>query len=167
MTLTMDVEVRAVREGRWWVLHLAGGGTTQARTLTQVESMVADYVSLTHDVPLDAVSVTITDIDPGPGLAQALTAAREAQADAMRAQERAASRVRALARTLLERGLSGAEIAIVLGVSKQRVSQLIAVPTPTSVSTASVDGSVDGRAAGRPRPTRTGTSRGALTSGSA
>ena len=159
MTETMDVEVRAVREGRWWVLHIDGGGTTQARTLTQVESMVADYLSLTRDVPPDTVHVTITDIDPGPGLADALTAARAAQADAVRAQEKAAARVRALARTMLERGLSGAEIAIVLGVSKQRVSQLITVPSTTSVSTT--------EAAARSQPALTGPSVGALTSGSA
>ncbi|HST86454.1 MAG TPA: hypothetical protein VLL08_32250 [Kineosporiaceae bacterium] len=130
MTETVNVEVQAVREGRWWVLHITGGGTTQARTLTQVEAMVADYVGLNRDVPAGAVRVTITDIDPGAGLGGALAAAREAQADAVRAQEQAAVKVRALAKTLRERGLSGAEIAIVMGVSKQRVSQLTAAATP-------------------------------------
>lgn len=132
MTETIDVEVQAVREGRWWVLRIAGGGTTQARTLTQVETMVADYVALMREVPTDTVRVTITDIDPGAGLGDALTAAREAQANAVRAQEEAAAKVRALAKTLRERGLSGVEIAIVMGVSKQRVSQLTAVAGPAS-----------------------------------
>jgi hypothetical protein len=135
MTRTIDVEVRAVREGRWWVVHIAGGGTTQARTLTQVEAMVADYVGLTRDIPAEEVYVRITDIDPGAGLADALTAARQAQADAVVAQEKAAARVRSLAKTLRERGLSGVEIALVLGVSKQRVSQLTAMPATMAVDT--------------------------------
>jgi DNA-directed RNA polymerase specialized sigma subunit len=93
--------------------------------------MVADYVSVTREVPAEKIRVTITDIDPGAGLTEALADARQAQADAVLAQEKAAARVRALAKALVERGLSGVEIALVLGVSKQRVSQLTAAPTTT------------------------------------
>jgi hypothetical protein len=140
MARTLEVEVRAVRVGRWWELHITGIGTTQARTLTQVEAMVADYVSVTREVPVTDVHVTITDIDPGDGLADALTAARQAQAEAVLAQEKAAARIRALARTLRERVLSGIEIALVLGVSKQRVSQLTAMPAPAAVLTSGSTG---------------------------
>lgn len=125
---TVTVEVRAEREGRLWVLHIADGGVTQARSLGEIEAMVADYVSLTRDVPAERVRVILTQVDPGGGLGDEIAAARRAQADAALAQEDSAARVRKMARDLRDRGLTGVEIAAVLGVSKQRVSQLTAAP---------------------------------------
>jgi DNA-directed RNA polymerase specialized sigma subunit len=124
----VNIEVRAEREGRLWVLHLSDGGVTQARSLGEIEAMVIDYASVTLQAEAAAVHVTVTNIDPGNGLKEEIAAARKAQAEAARAQESAANRVRSIARALKNDGLSGMEIATVLGVSKQRVSQLIAEP---------------------------------------
>lgn len=131
---TVTVEVRAEREGRLWVLYLADGGVTQARNLGEVEAMVADYVSLTRSVPAESVRVTLTQVDPGGGLSAEIAASRQAQAEAAQAQENAAVRVRKTAKALRDRGLTGVEIAAVLGVSKQRVSQLTAAPTTSTAA---------------------------------
>jgi hypothetical protein len=120
----VQVQVRAVREGRLWVLHLSDGGITQARRLGEVEDMVIDYVSLIRGIDPAQVQVAVTGIDPGDGLNEEITAVRAAQVEATRAQEAAAARLRQTAHALRAKGLTGGEIAQVLGVSKQRVSQL-------------------------------------------
>jgi hypothetical protein len=107
-----------------WVLHLDDGGVTQARHLGEIEDMVTDYVTLMRGLDPERVRVMVTGVDPGDGLGAEISAVRTAQAEAARAQEVAAVRLRRTARALREKGLTGSEIAQVLGVSKQRVSQL-------------------------------------------
>ena len=53
---------------------------------------------------------------------------REGRASADAASRFAAERTRALASRLVADGLNGAEVAMVLGVTPQRVSQLVAAP---------------------------------------
>jgi hypothetical protein len=118
-----QVKVRAVREGRLWVLHLEDG-VTQVRNLGDVEAMVADYVSLLRGIPAEDIEVDLVEIDPGADLAQEVDAARKAQKAAATAMEAAAGRVRQAALDLKRRGLTGVEVGRVLGVSPQRVSQL-------------------------------------------
>lgn len=120
------VKVRAVREGRLWVLHLADGGVTQVRRLNQIDGAVADYVSLMRDVPAGEVRVEVTEVDPGSDLVQAVNTAKAAQQAAVKATETAAALIRDAASTMKSRGLTGVEVATVLGVSPQRVSQLMA-----------------------------------------
>lgn len=120
------VKVRAVREGRLWVLHLENGGATQVRALSDVEGMVADYVSLLEGVPAESVRVDLVAVDPGEGAAVVVEAAKSAQHTAARAVENAAVLMREAVAELKGRGLSGVEAARVLGVSPQRISQLAA-----------------------------------------
>ncbi|MDQ1292189.1 MAG: hypothetical protein QG608_66 [Actinomycetota bacterium] len=119
-----EIRVSAEREGRLWVLRLEDGGVTQARHLGEVEDMVTDYVAVMRGLDPQTIHVTVTAIDPGDGLGEEITAARQAQAKAAEAQEAAAAHLRRTARALRDQGLTGPEIAVVLGVSKQRVSQL-------------------------------------------
>ena len=60
-----------------------------------------------------------------PAATQAADAAREAVAEAERALRAAAARSRQVARQLKQEGLSGRDIAAILHVSAQRVSQLL------------------------------------------
>ena len=86
--------------------------------------MVRDYIeTLTdHDTADDAV-----DIQPqvGNGLDEAAYAAREALAEDEHALRAAAARSRQVAQRLSQQGLSGRDIAVILHVSAQRVSQLL------------------------------------------
>jgi thioesterase domain-containing protein len=131
---TTRVEVRVEREGRLWVLRISGVGVTQARHLREVERMVADYVAIMRGVDPAAVDVTVKGINPGAALAADIAAARQAYADAAAAQAAAATQWREVAAALRGQGLTVAEIATVLEVSPQRVSQL--VPARRSVSRA-------------------------------
>lgn len=135
------VRVRAVREGRLWVLHLDGGGVTQVRRLNQIDGAVADYVSLMRDVPAGEVRVEVTEVDPGSDLTHAVSTAKAAQQAAVKATETAAALIRDVASTMKSRGLSGVEVATVLGVSPQRVSQLTAPRSGRPAGRVEVDAS--------------------------
>jgi DNA-directed RNA polymerase specialized sigma24 family protein len=116
-----------VRARRWkhgWELHVDGVGVTQSRNLDGAEQMVRDYIeTLTdHDTAGDGV---IIQPEVGSGLDEAAKAAREAVTEAEQALRAAAARSRQVARQLRDEGLSGRDIAAILHVSAQRVSQLL------------------------------------------
>jgi DNA-directed RNA polymerase specialized sigma subunit len=121
------VTTYTVRAKRWkhgWELHIDGIGVTQSRNLSGAEQMVRDYIeTLTdHDTGDDAV---VIQPEVGGGLDQAADAARKAIAEAEQALRAAAARSRQVARQLKQEGLSGRDIAAILHVSAQRVSQLL------------------------------------------
>lgn len=116
--------VRATRWTHGWELHIDGVGVTQSRNLDGAEQMVRDYIeSLTgRDTGGDEVTI---EPEVGGGLDEATRAAREAVAAADHTVREAAAQSRKVARDLKECGLSGRDIAFILGVSAQRVSQLL------------------------------------------
>lgn len=116
--------VLAKRWAHGWELHIAGVGVTQSTGLRDAELMVRDYIALDTGEAPDSFEVVITP-QLGHGLDEETRAAREAVAEAEEARREAAVRSRAAARRLHEAGLSGRDIAVVLGVSPQRVSQLL------------------------------------------
>lgn len=116
-------QVTARRWERGWELHIDGVGVTQCRRLTEAEEMVKDYLALDTGADPDSFDVVIT-----PVVDADVAETRHAVEAAMRAQRMAAARSRATARRLRALGLSGREIALVLGVSPQRVSQLSKEP---------------------------------------
>ena len=116
-------EVRARRWKHGW-RHIAGIGVTQSRSLAEAETMVRDYVETLTGVDASGAQVVVTP-EVGDGLDEQARAAREAVADADRATRAAAARSRKVARDLKQAGLSGRDIAAILKVSAQRVSQLL------------------------------------------
>lgn len=120
--------VRAKRWEHGWELHIDGVGVTQSRTLWDAEMMAHDLISRRKGVPADSFGITITP-EIGGGLDERTRAAREAVTSADRAQRAAAVQSREAARQLRRAGLSGRDIAKVLGVSPQRVSQLLKTGT--------------------------------------
>jgi predicted transcriptional regulator len=128
------VKSYTVAARRWrhgWELHIDGVGVTQSHGLGDAEAMVRDYIALEFDVPEDSFAVTITP-EIGEGLDEDV---RETRAEVQRAaeiQKAAAERARSVARRLKAKGLTGQDVARILGVSPQRVSQLLASKTATS-----------------------------------
>lgn len=118
-------EVLARRWARGWELHIADLGVTQSPNLTGAEKMVREYIALALDLDDETgFEVHITP-EVNPQITQHLNAARKATMEAERAQRQAAVQMRQVAREMVGVGLSGNDIAKVLNVSKQRVSQLI------------------------------------------
>jgi len=117
--------VRAKRWAHGWELHIDGVGVTQSRSLGEAEQIVRDYIETLTDHDTAGEQVTITP-EIGHGLDEAIRAAREAVAAADRARRDAAARLRQVARAMRQdAGLSGRDIASILHVSAQRVSQLL------------------------------------------
>ena len=116
--------VRATRWDHGWELDIEDVGGTQSHTLNDAEDMVRDYIRLALDVAADAFDVTIIP-DVGEDLVEKAQVAKEATAAAEQMRDAAARSAREVARRLSEKGLRGKEIAIILGVSNQRVSQLL------------------------------------------
>jgi predicted XRE-type DNA-binding protein len=123
--------VTARRSQGWWALEVTGDGLdypayTQTRRLDQAEGMARDLLALHFDI--SAADVGELEIMPvlDTALADELTQTRHAreQADKLRAD--ATAQTRLTAQHLREQGLAQRDISILLGVSHQAVSQLLA-----------------------------------------
>jgi DNA-directed RNA polymerase specialized sigma subunit len=113
---------------RWtngWELHVEGEGVTQVRTLADAEDQVRDYLETLHEASASAAQVVVfVDLD---GYEREVYAARIASAEAQEALRDAAERSRKVAWALRhEKGMSVTDTAAVMGISRGRVSQLLA-----------------------------------------
>jgi hypothetical protein len=124
----LNVEVTARRWEHGWELHVSDGRESlvvlPTRRLSAAERTVRDFVVEHEGVSPRSVEVRIT-VTLGAALDAEIAAVRAAVEQAERTQRATAARSRALALRLRDFGLSGADIAVVLGVSPQRVSQLM------------------------------------------
>jgi hypothetical protein len=122
-----DKTTYAVTAKRWkrgWELHIDGIGVTQSRTLSDADAMVRDYITIDTGAVPGSFDVEIIP-EVTKELDRQAREARRAVIAAEKAQKAAAVRSREVARGLKGIGLSGREIAVVLRVSPQRVSQLL------------------------------------------
>lgn len=125
--------VLAKRWKRGWELHIEGVGVTQSKTLNDAEEMVRDYIRLDTGAAPGSFDVEIIP-EVSHELDRQVREARRAVIAAEKAQKAAAARSREVARGLKNVGLSGREIAVVLRVSPQRVSQLLRRKVATSIT---------------------------------
>lgn len=121
--MTKTYEVVAKRWRRGWELHIAGVGVTQSRSLADAEEMARDYIASDLDLPEGSFNVRITP-EVGNGVDEKVRRTRAQISAAARAQSTAAESSRSLVRELKGLGLSGKDMAAVLGITPQRVSQL-------------------------------------------
>jgi len=121
-------EVHAKRWSRGWELYIDGVGVTQSHGLADAAGMARSYIAMTKNVQADSLRIDVVP-EVGDGLDQAATEAREAVRAAEEAQRGAAARSRSVARQLKEMGLTGKDIASLLHLSPQRVSQLLRPPS--------------------------------------
>jgi predicted RNase H-like HicB family nuclease len=118
----------ATRSGDWWAITIPElpGAFSQCKRLNQVEAMAREVIALMLDSdPADVGDVEV-DVHLPDQLADDLAALRrserladDARHAATHAQRRAAGQLRAA-------GLSVRDIGRLLGVSHQRVSQILA-----------------------------------------
>lgn len=113
---------------RWehgWELILDDEGATQVRTLDKAADQVRDYLD-TLDPDVDHSGWNVNIVPELGELGERVREARTATAAAVKAQEEAAQSAREVARALRAAGLSVTDSAAILGVSRGRVSQLVA-----------------------------------------
>lgn len=113
---------------RWehgWELHVEGVGVTQAKSLHSAARMAREYISLVEGIS-DESTIDVQILPKiGAALGREVIAARKAVHELGERQRKVAALSRATAKDLAGAGLSGADIAVVLNVSPQRVSQLL------------------------------------------
>ena len=118
---------RAVRSGDWWAITIPDlkGVHSQARRLDQAATMARAAISLFLDVAIDSFEVTVVPVLPTAIQAQ-VDRARAVRGEAEGLQREAATATARAARELV----SGAKLTVreagqVLGLSHQRVAQLL------------------------------------------
>ncbi len=119
-----EYRVRATPWAYGWELDIPGVGVTQSRNLRAAEAIVRDYIRLDLG-KAEAAKCRVTIVPTIEGATVDIDNIRSLQSQAERMQAEAASASRALAARLRNAGATGADIAHLLGVSAQRVSQLL------------------------------------------
>jgi predicted XRE-type DNA-binding protein len=126
----MTRETYTVHARRWengWELHIQGPrveGVTQARGLRSAERMARDYIALELEEPASSFDVKIVP-EVGGFLGDLIKDAKTAISLAAEKANEAAEKSRTAVRKLSDDGMTQTEIAQVLRVSQQRVSQLL------------------------------------------
>lgn len=124
----MKVTAIATREGKWWAVEVpeVPGVFTQARRLEHVPAMVADAVAVMLDK--DPGDVEVTEVRPAlpKALEGDVVRARKLAAEATLIQYEASAATRQAVEELREAGLTVRDVAEILHVSPQRISQLVA-----------------------------------------
>jgi hypothetical protein len=126
------IDVLARRWAHGWELHVDGVGVTQTKSLSRAGRDASDFVEVLTGKRPKSVSMTyeLGTID------RRIRSLRDARKRASEAQEHAAELSRQLVADLRGLGMTGDDIARVISVSPQRVSQLTAAPRVASTSAA-------------------------------
>src|SRR5690242_19472596 len=101
-------QVRAKRWERGWELHIDGVGVTQTRSLAKAEADVTDYLDML--VGEEEREILVTP-ELGSEIEARIRGAREALDQAVAMQREAAERSREIVRSLMDRGMPGAEVS--------------------------------------------------------
>jgi DNA-binding NarL/FixJ family response regulator len=123
--------VVVTREDGQWLADVPSleGAHTYARSLPSLDQAVREVVVLAADLPDEAMPALRLDYEYHTGDANLDTTAREVRQLRREAEElaaAAAARTSRAAAELVARGLSVRDVAALLGISPQRVSQLTA-----------------------------------------
>lgn len=111
---------------RYWLIHVAEiDQWTQARNLTEAEAMAKDLIAVCLDTPSESFEVELT-ISLPETVQRHLARAADRRSAAANAQSEAAGEYRAAAGQLKANGLTVRDIGTALGISHQRVQQLLA-----------------------------------------
>ncbi len=119
------------RSDGWWAIEVPGvrGAFSQARRLEQAEEMARESIALLLDVPQDSFDVTVRPKLPAQ-LDQMVTQVRQLREQAQRLEAAAAEATRKATHKLRHSQLDLAmrDIGWLLGISYQRVAQLVDEP---------------------------------------
>ena len=115
------------RTGGWWAISVpdADGLWTQSKRLDQVEEMARDAIGAVMDLDDDQIEVQLEVELEDPALREAVANVRHLRAEAERLQHEASVQMSEAVHLLRDKAdLSMRDVAVLLGVSHQRVGQL-------------------------------------------
>lgn len=125
---TKDHRVEVTRSGGWWAITVPAldGVFSQAKRLDQVEDSAREAISLMLDIDENDVGVLDIIVTPPARAAELLRSLEVSVAAADEATRVAAATRREVAEVLRAEGLPLRDVGELIGVSHQRVSQLLA-----------------------------------------
>ncbi len=131
----MKYEVTTSFDGKWWVFDIPALVTTingreivargQARTASEIAGEATGIVAMWTDADEGTITVEVTYSIPDE-IREAISRAQVRETEARAAEQEAAQARRFAARALVTgQGMTQADAAVMLGVSRQRVHQLV------------------------------------------
>jgi hypothetical protein len=120
-------KVRAYRSGKWWALETEGvpRAVSQARRLDHADEMIRDALSAVLDVPEDSFDVTIEpDLEDVNADIERLAELRHRQE--LLANEARKAQHEVVAQLVNDVGLPYRDVGTIVGLSYQRVAQILA-----------------------------------------
>ncbi len=126
--MSESILVTATRQDGWWSVRADVPRAvvwTQTKRLDQVEDMSREAIALALDVPKSTIDVEV-EFDIPEDLLDLVEAAQTMSVVATRSQVLSTRMNHAVAGALRSRGFSVRDIGMIMGVSAQRVSQLLA-----------------------------------------
>lgn len=120
-------QVDVAKDEGWWIMHARIPRTiiySQAKRISDIEPMIRDAIAGVLDVSPESFAIELT-FDLDSDVLDQVSRAREASVEAAQVQERASRESRAAVKALRKEGLTLKEAGYFLGVSPQRVAQLI------------------------------------------
>lgn len=120
--------VKAVRSGEWWAITVPAlrGVFSQAKRLSRVEATAREAIAMMLDIDEAEVGQIEVEVQPPEAVADLLDELRRSTSIADEAAAAAARARREAVRLLSEAGLPMRDIGEILGVSHQRISQILA-----------------------------------------
>ena len=122
--------VKAVRSGEWWAITVPAlrGVFSQAKRLSRVEATAREAIAMMLDIDEAEVGQIEVEVQifPPEAVADLLDEVRRSTSIADEAAAAAARARREAVRLLSEAGLPMRDIGEILGVSHQRISQILA-----------------------------------------
>lgn len=120
-------KIHIERDGRWWMVHIPElNGLTQARRLSEAETMAREWIAVSTGTPIKDITVrvdriTVSGLGEIAARAQEIVDERDAAVQASQvAQQHAADYARALS----DAGIPVRDAATLLALSPQRISQI-------------------------------------------
>lgn len=119
-------DVHAELVGKNWGLTCpqVPGAVSLVRRLADAEEHIREAIAFVAGADPDSFDVRVRPL-PGSEVDKEIQEIRVLSAHAEQMQREAGERMRVLVRQLRDRGISGTDLAVILEVSPQRVSQLL------------------------------------------
>ncbi|MFE1514045.1 hypothetical protein ACFWIF_04320 [Corynebacterium bovis] len=126
MTLTVNATVE--RDGHWWVICVPEYDILgQAAHISEVEAVAREITALWLDIDESDITVSVTPIIPD-SVKNQLACADEHSKKSKEIASQATHLRRAAVQSLLDTGMTRTDAAFLLGISRQRVAQIVRDP---------------------------------------
>ena len=123
-----EYKIEVERDGRWWMIHVPEiGQLTQARRITEIVSMAESLIHISTEIPLTEIKVNVANICvDGVNVLPEAAHVIDLRNQAARAEHEAQQAIREYVNHLDKAGVPVRDIATLVDLSPQRISQVTA-----------------------------------------